>query len=192
MTGTHRPCLILMAGGAGVGKTCLSRELVRRLANAVLLDKDRMLGPWVDRVLAAQGVDADRDSQYYWQHVRSGEYATLETIAYDHLELGKVAIIDAPLRPELGDPAWVARVRKECEARGAGLVAVWVIASPETTRQRMRLRGEARDQWKLAHWEEFLRRQPYDPPVGASLVVSNDTADSLKPALDTILRAIDL
>jgi predicted kinase len=192
MTGAQRQCLILMAGGAGVGKTRLSRELVRRLANAVLLDKDRMLGPWVDRVLIAMGVEVDRDSPYYWQHVRPGEYVTLETIAYDHLELGKVAVIDAPLRPELSDPVWVARVRRECAARGAGLVAVWVMASPETTRQRMQVRAEARDLWKLAHWEEFLRRQPYDPPVGASLVVTNDAADWLEPVLNTILQAIAL
>jgi predicted kinase len=185
-----RACLVLMAGGAGAGKTYISRELVRRVANAVLLDKDRLLGPWVDRVLTAVGADVDRDSEYYWQRVRPEEYVTLETIAYDHLMLGKVVVIDAPLRPELENPAWLERVRGECEARGAGLVPVWVVASPETARRRLRVRGESRDRWKLEHWTEFLARRPYDTPSGASLVVRNDERDSVERVLDAVLRAI--
>jgi hypothetical protein len=120
----------------------------------VLLDKDRLLGAWVDGLLAATGVGADRDNAYYWETVRPLEYATLERIAFDHLELGKVVVIDAPLRPELSDPSWVARVRHECESRGAGFLAVWVIVSPETARRRMTARAEPRDHWK-PNWREF-------------------------------------
>jgi len=185
-----RPCLVLMAGGAGVGKTQLARELVRRVMNAVLLDKDRLLGGWVDLVLGAAGEAVDRDGRYYWQEVRPQEYLTLERIAYDHLELGKLVVIDAPLRPELSDPRWVARVRQECESRGAGFLAVWVIVLAETARRRMTARAEPRDHWKLANWEEFLRRQPYDPPVGAVLVLENEDSDSLEPVLDTALAAV--
>jgi predicted kinase len=185
-----RPCLVLMAGGAGVGKTGLAQMLVRRVANAVLLDKDRVLGRWVDRVLVAAGTNADRDSRYYWQEVRPEEYATLETLALDHLELGKVAVVDAPLRPELQDSAWVTRVRRACADRGAGFLAVWVIVSTETARRRMTARAEPRDHWKLAHWEEFLRRQPYDPPAGAGLVLTNEENDTLEPALNQVLAAL--
>jgi predicted kinase len=185
-----RACLVLMAGGAGAGKTVLAREVVRRVANAVLLDKDRLLGPWVDRVLRDAGAEVDRDGDYYWRSVRPQEYATLEAMAYDHLELGKVVVVDAPLRPELEDPAWVARVRDQCAARGASLVAAWVVVSPETARQRMYARGEARDRWKLANWEEFLKRQPYDPPAGASLVLANDDRDSTEKLIAAILQTI--
>ncbi len=184
------PCLVLMAGGAGVGKTGLARLLVRRVPNAILLDKDRLLGRWVDRVLVAAGTSADRDGRYYWQDVRPEEYTTLETIAFDHLELGKVVVVDAPLRPELQDSAWVARVRRACADRGAGFLAVWVIASTETARRRMAERAEPRDQWKLANWEEFLRRQPYDPPAGAGLVLTNEDSDTLEPALNQVIAAL--
>jgi predicted kinase len=179
--------LVLIAGGAGVGKTGLARELVRLAPNAVLLDKDRILGAWVDAVLVAKGVGADRDNAYYWETVRPLEYATLERIAFDHLELGKVVVIDAPLRPELMDPAWVARIRGECERRQANFLAVWVLVSPETARRRMERRAEARDHWKLANWEEFLRRQPYDPPTGATLVLENE--DDAVPA-DQVRRIL--
>jgi predicted kinase len=179
-----------MAGGAGTGKTSLSQALVRRVPNAVLLDKDRVLGVWVDLVLRASGVGVDRDSRYYWQDIRPEEYLTLERIAYDHLELGKVVVIDAPLRPELNDPCWVARVGRECEKRGAGFLAVWAIVSPDTARRRMTARAEPRDHWKLANWEEFLRRQPYDPPSGAALVLTNEDGDSIEPPLAHVLKAI--
>jgi predicted kinase len=167
-----------MAGGAATGKSGLARALVRRVPNAILLDKDRLLGAWVDLVLRASGEEVDRDGRYYWQDVRPQEYATLEAVAYDHLALGKVVVVDAPLRPELNDPTWVARVRTECAARAARLLAIWVIVSPDTARRRMLARGEARDDWKLAHWEEFLRRQPYEPPTGASVVIQNDDEES--------------
>ena len=58
-----RPCLVLVAGGAGVGKTEVSKALVRRVTNAILLDKDRLLGAWVDRVLRASGEAVDRDGR---------------------------------------------------------------------------------------------------------------------------------
>lgn len=190
MSEAMRPCLVLMAGGAGVGKTGLARMLVRRVTNAVLLDKDRLLGRWVDRVLVAAGTNADRDSRYYWQEVRPEEYATLEAIAFDHLELGKVVVVDAPLRPELQDSVWVARVRQACADRGAGFLAVWVIVSTETARRRMTARAEPRDHWKLANWGAFLRRQPYDPPTGAGLVLTNEDSETLEPALTRILAAV--
>jgi predicted kinase len=190
MSEVMRPYVVLMAGGAGVGKTQLARELVRRVTNAVLLDKDRLLGGWVDLVLGAAGEAVDRDGRYYWQEVRPQEYLTLERIAYDHLELSKLVVIDAPLRPELSDPCWVDRVRHECESRGAGFLAIWAIVSPETARRRMTVRAEPRDHWKLANWEEFLRRQPYDPPAGAGLVLKNEDSDTLEPVLDQVLAAI--
>ncbi len=183
-------CLVLVAGGAGAGKTRLAKALVRGIPNAVLLDKDRLLGWWVDRLLTASGVGADRDNRFYWTEVRPQEYVTLETVAYDHLELGKVVVIDAPLRPELQDPEWVAHIRQACAARGAGLVAVWLMISTQTARRRMAGRAEPRDHWKLANWEEFLRRQPYDPPAGATLVLRNEDEASVAPAVDQVLAAI--
>jgi hypothetical protein len=54
------------------------------------------------------------------------------------------------------------------------------MVDPGTARRRMERRAEARDHWKLANWEEFLRRQPYDPPTGATLVLANE--DGAVPA----------
>jgi hypothetical protein len=164
----------------------LARQLVRRFVNGVLLDKDRVLGAWVDRVLRAVGEDVDGDGAYYWLQVRPQEYVTFETVDYDHVELGKLVVLDAPLRPELENPAWVARVNGECRTRGGGLLAVWLVVPPEMARQRMQARGEQRDRWTLTHWEDFLRRQPYAPPANASLVLRNDANDAEKALFDRI------
>lgn len=186
-----RPCLVLVAGGAGTGKTGMAKALVRRVPNAILLDKDRLLGEWVDLVLRASGEAVDRDGQYYWRDLRPLEYRTLEQVAYDHLELGKVVVIDAPLRPELSDQDWVGRVRRECEKRQAGFLAAWLTVPPETARRRMTSRAEPRDRWKLANWDEFLRRQPYEPPAGATLILENENEKSCETALANTLAVME-
>jgi predicted kinase len=184
--------LVLVAGGPASGKSRMARELVRRLPNAVLLDKDRLLGGWVDRLLLATGADVDRDSPYYLEEVRPREYETLEAVAFDHLQLGKVVVMDAPLAPELRDAGWVNRMRAECRKYAAGLAAVWVAVSPETARRRLQERGEARDRWKLEHWEEFLAtRRPYDPPPHVSLVLENEDTDPLDRSIAHLLDLIE-
>ena len=41
---------------------------------------------------------------------------------------------------------------------GATLAVIWVETSPEVVHQRMIERNSDRDTWKLAHWDEYLRR----------------------------------
>ena len=43
-------------------------------------------------------------------------------------------------------------------AKGATLAVIWVETSPEVVHQRMIERNSDRDTWKLAHWDEYLRR----------------------------------
>jgi len=186
-----RPSLVLVGGGPGAGKSRLARAVVRRIQDALLLDKDRLLGAWVDRVLRASGEAVDRDGALYWQDVRPLEYATLTAAALDHLALGKSVVIDAPLGPELADAAWLAGMRRECEARGAVLLAVWVRCDAAAAYRRLRARDEPRDRWKLEHWDEFLTaRQPYAPPAGAALVVQNDDGDPTDAQVARVIEAI--
>ena len=156
-----------------------------------MLDKDRLLGVWVDWVLRASGEAVDRDGARYWQEVRPLEYATLMGVAFDHLALGKSVVIDAPFGPELADLAWLARTGRECEARGAVLLAVWVRCNAASAYRRLRARGEPRDRWKLEHWNEFLTaRQPYAPPASAALLVQNEDGDPTDAQVARVLETI--
>jgi predicted kinase len=181
------PVLILIGGGAGAGKSGLSAQLVRAVSNSVLLDKDRLYSKWVDELLAASGHPADRDCSFYWERIRPLEYASLERMAFDHLRLGKAAVVDAPLRPELDNPNWVGRMHASCGEIGAKLISVWIEISPESARSRMERRAEPRDRWKLENWTEFIRRQPYTVPCAAELILPNETMEQRDSAVAEII-----
>ncbi len=184
------PTLVILGGGPCAGKTEIGHALVRSVPNSLLLDKDFIFGPWVDRLLLASHAGVDRDSAYYWKEVRPLEYQGLEAIAYDHLEMGKVVVLDAPLAAEMNDPEWVGRMRSECRCRGAGFLPVWVSVSPETALRRMQARGAARDRWKLDHWPAFLARRSYDHPAYAALILCNDGTVGLDVQVGSVCRAI--
>lgn len=173
-TDSSLPSLILIGGGAASGKSQIAIEVVRRISNAVLLDKDCLFGEWVDAILSANGHPSDRDCPVYWNYIRPLEYRSLERLAFNHLSLGKVAVIDAPLRPELDDSAWLHRMDMSCKALGSRLVAIWIEVSPECARERMQQRSEPRDKWKLDNWNEFISRQSYKAPLAAQLIFQNN------------------
>jgi predicted kinase len=173
-TESCRPALILIGGGAASGKSRIAIEVVRCILNGVLLDKDCLFGEWVDAILSARGHAADRDCLIYWDYIRPLEYTSLVRLAFDHLRLGKVVVIDAPLRPELDNLAWLQQMEQSCNDLGASLAAIWIEVSPECARRRMQQRSEPRDKWKLENWNEFIRRQNYGPPRAAQLVLQND------------------
>lgn len=184
------PVLILIGGGPGAGKSGISAHLAQTIANSVLLDKDRLYADWVGEWLAAAGHPNDRDCAFYWERVRPLEYASLERIALDQLRLGKVVLVDAPLRPELDNPDWISRVRASCASLGARLIPVWIEISPACAHARMKERAEPRDQWKLENWNEFIRRQSYAAPCAAELVLSNETAAQRESAIAEILANV--
>lgn len=189
-TENYLPSLILIGGGAASGKSRIAVKVVRRISNAVLLDKDCLFGEWVDAILSAQGQPSDRDCPIYWDYVRPLEYKSLMRLAFDHLRLGKVVVIDAPLRPELDDPAWVHRTDMACKDLGANLASVWIEVSPECAQERMRKRAEPRDKWKLDNWNEFVRRQSYQAPRAAKLILRNDEDSQEKFAASSIIAFI--
>ncbi|HTX52149.1 MAG TPA: AAA family ATPase [Candidatus Baltobacteraceae bacterium] len=186
----QRAALVVLAGGPCAGKTAIAHALVRVLPNAILLDKDFILGDWVDRLLLASQAGVDRDSTFYWKEVRPLEYRTLEAIAYDHLQMGKVVVLDAPLASELNDAGWAARIGRECATRGAGFLPVWVSVSAETAYRRMQARGAVRDHWKLTHWPEFLARRSYDHPTQAKLILSNEDGTTVDEQVARVRSAL--
>src|SRR5690349_4870444 len=157
-----QPTLVLIGGGAGAGKTSVARALATQFEPSVLLDKDVVNGVWVDAMLhRLNGGQIDRESPVYREVLRPLEYASLMSAALDNLALGKMVFVVAPLGPELSDSEWVRRVKRSVAEMGGRLRAMWIEIDPETAHERIALRKEPRDAWKLAHWPQFLAQAQF-------------------------------
>lgn len=184
-----KPTLLLIAGGPGAGKTTLGRELARLVPSSILLDKDVLGAPWVDAMLGRlNNGQIDRDSSVYWDIVRPLEYSALLGTALDNLALGKTPITVAPFGAELRDTEWVRRLSQSVAALNGRTRTIWVETDPETARRRMASRSDPRDDWKLAHWQEFSAAARFGPPGDGCLVLRNTGLVALavlvKQALD--------
>ncbi|MFJ6064603.1 AAA family ATPase [Streptomyces tendae] len=153
------PVAYITLGGAGSGKSTLSRHL-SSLTGAAYLDKDTIAGPLVRVALEAFGQDpSDRESnELYVQRVMPAEYETLFATAGRNLELGHSVVLDAPFVAYLADPDFLRRSTERASWPAARVRVLHVRTSPEVVRQRLIERGSERDRVKLADWDAYWER----------------------------------
>jgi AAA domain len=130
-------------------------------------------------LLRLNGGQIDRDSPIYLEALRPLEYNALIATALDNLALGKTVFVVAPLGPELTDLEWVHRLKHSVQGLGGRLRAIWIEIDPETAKERMVARNEARDAWKLAHWDEFIASAQFAPPRSDLLVLRSSAQSTL-------------
>lgn len=160
MTSTDpRPSAFITLGGAGSGKSTLSKRLAE-VSGAVYLDKDTLAGPLVQLVLEALGQDPhERETnRMYLDRVMPVEYDTLFAVARSNLELGRSVVLDAPFVAYLGDADYLAEAAERAGWPQARIRVVHVRTSSETVRQRLVARGLERDRAKLADWATYWQR----------------------------------
>lgn len=190
---TFKSTLIVVAGGPGAGKTAFGRAMAKRLPESILVDKDVLASPWIDPVLARlNDGQVDRDSDVYWRFVRPLEYASMMAIAFDNLQLGKSAIVVAPFAPELRDGRWLDAYRSEVHRAAAAVHVIWLDTAADVALGRMSRRASERDRWKLAHWDEFARTDPYATPPGDWLVLHNAPDARIDDLVDRALQRMEL
>lgn len=185
------PRLLLFAGHAGTGKTTLAKRALPLLsANSgkdfFFLDKDTAYGAFSSHVMGLlTGNPSDRDSPAYLDNLRDREYAGLLDITRENLELGMQVMLVGPFtrelmagkffRPtELGMPAGT-----ECRI-------AWIDLSAEEARRRIEKRGDQRDAWKLAHWDEYMKRRVQPPDHPALHRFDNQSLD--EAGFDTLIN----
>jgi hypothetical protein len=109
----------------------------------------------------------DRDSPYYLQNLRDWEYQGLIDIARENLLLGVNVILVGPFSNEIQSGRMF-----DPEALGipsqTKISIAWINLNEDEAKIRMEKRADPRDEWKLAHWNEYVTRR-IDPPQHSSI-----------------------
>lgn len=132
------------------------------------MDKDTAYGAFSSHIMELTTNNPnDRDSPYYLKHLRDWEYAGLIAIAKENLQLGVNVILVGPFSSEIQSGKMF-----DPEALGIAMETsiriAWIDLDQNEAKQRMEKRADPRDEWKLAHWEEYIKRR-VEPPIHASI-----------------------
>jgi predicted kinase len=167
------PRLILFAGHAGAGKSTLAKKALPLIVakteeDFFFLDKDTVYGAFSSHVMELTTNNPnDRDSPYYLQNLRDWEYKGLIAIAKENLQLGINVILVGPFSSELQSGRMF-----NPEALGippqTTIRIAWIDLAEQEAKSRMEKRADPRDEWKLAHWDQYMMRR-VNPPEHASV-----------------------
>ncbi|MEY3579176.1 MAG: hypothetical protein RI984_280 [Pseudomonadota bacterium] len=176
------PRLILFAGHAGNGKTSLAKKALPLIAERTgedffFLDKDTVYGAFSSHMMGLlTGDPDDRDSPTYLQNIRDQEYAGLIDIVRENFSLNVNVILVGPFTRELMAGKFFHPTELGLPASTNCRIA-WIDLDSEVARQRIEHRADARDAYKLAHWETYLQRR-VEPPVHHHLYRFNNLEPS--------------
>lgn len=150
------PEVFIVIGPAGSGKTTIAQQTAQE-HGAAYLDKDRVSGRFVEFALTATGHDpTDRESNdYYRANLLPLEYETLMDVAGINLRLGRSVVLDAPFGAYFGDPGYLTRTAEDFQWPSPKITVIRVRVPRGVLRKRLISRGLERDQWKLAHWDNY-------------------------------------
>lgn len=149
-----KPCLILIMGVAGSGKSTLSREILRRIW-AVYLDNNHIADAFSPNT--RNGLKYDR--------LRPRFYKALYTLTEENLKVGNSVLLDVPHIKEVQTRRWRHFIKRLVARTNASIVIIRCFCSEKVLRERLRSRGKQRDEWKLKNWDEFLEAQPVDARI---------------------------
>lgn len=168
-----RPCLIIVGGLPGVGKSYFSRELAARVP-AVIMESDTLR-----KILFARPT-------YTWQENRR-LFEACHQLAEDLLRECLNVIFDATNLQE----AHRQELRDLSERAGARTITVWVEARPELVRERMaaRIRRHDPNDNSEADWGIYQRLSGTEQPPRRNYIRVN-TARDITPVVEKIVRAV--
>ena len=163
------PRLILFAGHAGTGKSTLAKKALPLIIDKTgedffFLDKDTAYGAFSAHVmqLTTQNPN-DRDSPFYLENLRDWEYQGLIDIARENLLLGVNVILVGPFSREIQSGRMF-----DAQALGVPpqttIQIAWIDLDETEAKKRMEKRADPRDEWKLAHWNQYANRRT-EPPT---------------------------
>lgn len=160
-TQKNQPVALFILGHAGTGKSWLTHRYVARQhqhgKSWCVLDKDVVSEVWTGPLLAAHGQDPnDRDSPFFKEVARDLGYRSTLRVGRDQIEHGTSIVFPGPWSRELASGALFSPAALELP-ENTRLRHVWLDLDLEVRRQRIIDRNDPRDQWKLAHWDEYVQ-----------------------------------
>lgn len=164
--------VLVIAGGAGSGKTTLARA-VCAATGARMLDLDAVTADLVTGAMARRPGESEAE---VLASLRDERYALLlDAARRDRLETD--VVIAAPFSREVADAdGWSGLV----QAVGGGPVAlVWIEVDPQERARRLRLRGASRD----AHLLDAQAAPDVAPPGVPHLAVAAELPTAVKVEL---------
>jgi predicted kinase len=177
----RRPCLVMVGGLPGVGKSTLAGQLARRAGFSVVRSdvvRKELAGP--------DGAEAEFEHGHYSPAWTKRTYAECLRRAEDMLRRGERVIVDASFREEarrrmfldVGERMAVPAVLLDCQA------------NPKTVRARLSARqGDASDAGWEVYREMASRWEPPGPRTREQtrpINTDGDTAQALAPALSVL------
>jgi predicted kinase len=169
----YAPRLILFAGHAGTGKSTLAKKALPLIIEKTgedffFLDKDTVYGAFSAHVmdLTTQNPN-DRDSPFYLENLRDWEYQGLIDIARENLLLGVNVILIGPFSKEIQSGKMFDALKLGIPPQTSIQIA-WIDLEELEAKKRMEKRADPRDEWKLAHWEQYAKRRA-EPPTHSAL-----------------------
>jgi energy-coupling factor transporter ATP-binding protein EcfA2 len=161
--------LILFAGHAGTGKTTLAKKALpiiieRTGQDFFFLDKDTVYGQYSAQVMKLlTGNPNDRDSPFYLNNLRDLEYSGLIDIVRENLALNINVLLVGPFSREI-QSGKIFNPKALGIPENTHIQIAWIDLGNEEAKKRMEKRADLRDEWKLSHWEEYLKRR-VEPPT---------------------------
>ena len=180
---TLTPRLIVIGGHAGTGKTTLAKQVVpalhRRTGESFcLLDKDTVYGAYSAHVMAAlTGNPNDRDSPTFLETLRGPEYDGLLDTARENLALGVNVVACGPFSREIREHKMHDAVQLRMPAQ-TRIHVIWVHLDEDVAHGRIVARGDARDEYKLAHWDQYRLRRFMPMPADYPELIYYDNTTS--------------
>jgi len=152
--------IVFIGGEVGIGKTSAAHYL--RQDNhecSVVLDKDDMTSVFTNNMLAKLGQkEYDRESSIYLDFIRDIEYKQLDQIALSLAEQGEfdTIYVTAPYFVLFENSVFLREQLLKYGMVGYDVRFVFLEAfKPYYILDRLRLRNEDRDRWKMSNWQVY-------------------------------------